>query len=492
MFFCFAIGFFLMLYDYRCALEWAFFITLIILFATVSFICSTDPFNSYYGVSSSIFVKGLFAEVGTLGAAPFFYYFGVDALSVWFLFLLSIVFLCCYYYFADQLTADYHSPDLFIFVIFILQFVVYVCFITFDLLIFFFFFESLLLPLYFIILLWGAGLLKKYRAGLYFVIYTLLFSSPLLYGIFYIVNKAGTSNLYLINTLLFSDSSNAGNVLACGCMLLAFCAKAPIFPLHVWLPEAHVEAPTTGSVILASLVLKLGAYGLLRFTFPLFKQVCLLYTPFLLAFSAFGCVYAAFLAIRQLDLKKVIAYSSVVHMNFSLVGFFSWTAPGFLGGFVTLIAHGLVSSCLFFLIGMLYRRVKTRQVSAISGLVVSMPLGVFFLFIAFLANTGFPLSVNFIGEFFMLVGLCGSSNSSFTLLLICCFGFFLNLVYNMWTFSRLAFGELNLALRYKLAFDLTLREFNVLLTLFLPVLFLGIYPDLLIKCFLAYLQFFYS
>lgn len=197
------------------------------------------------------------------------------------------------------------------------------------------------------------------------------------------------------------------------------------------MPEAHVEAPTIGSVILASLVLKLGAYGLLRFTLPFFKSLCFFFAPFVLVLSSFGCFYAALLATRQLDLKKVIAYSSVVHMNFALVGFFSGTISGLMGGFITLIAHGLISSCLFFLVGMLYRRLKTRRISSISGLVGVMPLCSFFLFVSFLANLGFPLSLNFVGELFIFIGLWASSYFSVVILAFCSLGFILNVVYNI-------------------------------------------------------------
>ena len=245
-----------------------------------------------------------------------------------------------------------------------------------------------------------------------------------------------------------------------------------MFPLHVWLPEAHVEAPTVGSVLLAGILLKLGVYGFLRFSLTFFPDASLLFSPFVYLLSVLGIIYASLTAIRQTDLKRIVAYSSVAHMNLVTLGIFSFNSIGLEGSILQSISHGFVAGAMFFLIGILYSRYHSRLLYYYGGLVHMMPLYSVFFLIFTMANIALPGTSSFVGEFLLLCGI-------FKVNVVCCIiaatGVILCGAYSLWLYNRVIFG--NIKITYTLNFkDLNFREFSILFALVIWVIFMGIYP----------------
>jgi len=250
-----------------------------------------------------------------------------------------------------------------------------------------------------------------------------------------------------------------------------------MFPFHIWLPEAHVEAPTVGSVILAGLLLKLGAYGMLRFLF-IFDRAKLEFRPYVLTMCVISIFLSSFIAIRQLDMKRIIAYSSIAHMNFALLGFFSNTLFGMTGGVLLMFSHGIVSSALFLLIGVLYDRHHTRSILYYGGLASVMPLFATFFFMFTISNFSFPGTSNFVGELLVLIGL-GLTSAKFVFLLGAISTFF-GLVYSLSLYNRVIFGNLKFLEIHKFT-DLTRREFAMLFMLLVFSTAMGLVPNILIE-----------
>jgi len=244
-------------------------------------------------------------------------------------------------------------------------------------------------------------------------------------------------------------------------LFITFSIKIPMFPFHIWLPEAHVEAPTVGSVILAGLLLKLGAYGMLRFLFS-FDAAKLVFQPYVLTLCLISIFIGSFIAIRQLDMKRIIAYSSIAHMNFALLGFFSNNLFGMTGGLLLMVSHGIVSSALFLLIGVLYDRYHTRSVLYYGGLVTTMPLFATFFFIFIISNFSFPGTSNFVGELLVFIGL-GMTPAKLVFILGAISTFF-GLVYSLLLYNRVTFGNLKYLNIQKFT-DVNRREFSVLVVL---------------------------
>lgn len=391
------------------------------------------------------------------------FFFGLDSISLLFFLLSSfLIFLCLLFIFNDKFFKFYSINLL------VLQIILLFIFSILDLLLFYIFFEAILIPMFLLIGVFGSRE-RKIWANYMLVFYTICGSLFMLLGIIYIYLITGTFSIeYLLN---YSFNSYDQYILWLA-FFLSFASKIPIFPLHIWLPEAHVEAPTVGSVILAGILLKLGVYGLIRFNLCFFPVASLFFTPLIYSLCTLGVLYASFTAIRQLDLKRIIAYSSIAHMNLIVIGIFSFNFLGFEGALFQSISHGFVSSALFFLIGILYSRYHTRSLYYYSGLVTVMPIySSFFLFFT-MANIALPGTSSFIGELLLLLGSF-ISNFFITFFIISC----VVLVgsYSLWLYNKIIYG--NIKYTYLNSFlDINLKEFFILFFLLLFTLFFGIFP----------------
>jgi proton-translocating NADH-quinone oxidoreductase chain M len=281
-------------------------------------------------------------------------------------------------------------------------------FLVADLFLFFVFFECILLPMYLLIGIWGSNLRKIY-ASYQFFFFTFFGSIFMFLSVVLIYNLYGTTDFLLIQIYL-NKLTGIFKLLVCIFFMIAFFIKIPVVPFHFWLPEAHVEAPTSGSVILAGLLLKLGAYGLIRFLLPLFSDIIVFLNPVLVTICIYSIIYISFIILRQLDLKRIIAYSSIIHMNFILLGLVISNKNTIIGGIFLLISHGIVSSALFICIGFLYERYHTRVLLYYKGISVVMPIYSIFFFIFMLANASLPGTSNFTGEFLVILGIFEFNN----------------------------------------------------------------------------------
>jgi len=298
---------------------------------------------------------------------------GLDGVSLFFIVLTTFIFPLCIL--SSHISIRKFVKEYFI-AFLLLELILIITFSVVDILLFYIAFESVLIPMFIIIGIWGSRE-RKIRAAYMFFMYTLFGSVLFLLAIIYIYNRFGTTDY---ETLILVDFSLLEQQTLWLAFFLSFAAKIPMVPFHIWLPEAHVEAPTAGSVVLAGLLLKLGSYGFVRFSLPLFPEACVFYVPVIFTISIVGVIYTSFTAIRQTDLKRIIAYTSVAHMNLIVMGIFSFSVTGLEGAILQSISHGFVSSALFLLIGVVYDRHHTRLVKYYSGVVHTMPLFTVFFF----------------------------------------------------------------------------------------------------------------
>jgi len=346
-------------------------------------------------------------------------------------------------------------------------------FSTLDLLLFYIFFESILIPMYLIVGIWGSRE-RKIRAAYFFFLYTLLGSVLMLLSILYILYQAGTTDYEVLLTFIFSKTEQQFLWFS---FFGSFATKVPMVPAHLWLPEAHVEAPTAGSVILAGVLLKLGTYGFIRFSFPLFPAASFYFAPIVYLFSIIGIVYTSFTAIRQTDFKRIIAYTSVAHMNLVMVGLFSFNVIGLEGAILQSLSHGFVASALFLIIGIVYERHHTRMVKYYGGLAHTMPLYTFLFLFFTMSNIGLPGTGSFVGEFLILAGSF-KANTSATF--ISATGMIIGGCYSLWLFNRISYG--NLKIQYlKNYVDINKREALIFLPLVFGTLVIGLYPGIFLS-----------
>jgi proton-translocating NADH-quinone oxidoreductase chain M len=337
-----------------------------------------------------------------------------------------------------------------------------------DLVFFYVFFEAVVVPMFLLIGVWGSRSRKVYASYLFFI-YTLLSSVFILFCLVSINLYTGCSLFdFYLNSYIFADRL----LLIWFLLFLGFAIKVPMLPLHIWLPEAHVEAPTPGSVILAGILLKLGSYAMLRLLLTAFTDISydLIFAVLVLAFVGF--TYASMAALSQIDIKKIIAYSSIAHMNFSLLGMFSMHILGLAGMFFLMFGHGVTSGALFLGVGVLYDRYKTRLIFYYGSLVVFMPVFSILYLVFFLSNFGFPGTSNFVGEFLILVGAIDFSN---VLVFLSSFGIILSLIYSLFLYNRIFFGPLQkMFIRYYC--DCSRLEFVVLVIFVVFVFLMGLFP----------------
>lgn len=390
---------------------------------------------------------------------------GLDSISLYFVVLTTFLFPLC-------ILASWGKihTKLFLTCFLSIEILLILVFSVIDLIWFYIFFESVLIPIFLIIGIWGSRS-RKIRAAYFFFIYTLIGSLFILGAIIYIYSVVGTSQYESLLNYSFTLTEQKWLWLG---FFLSFAVKVPMLPFHIWLPEAHVEAPTPGSAILAGILLKLGTYGFIRFSLPLFPDASFYYTPFVFTLSLIGVFYTSLTAIRQTDLKRIIAYTSVAHINLVVLGIFSFTSVGLHGCMLQSLSHGFVSSALFLLIGTLYDRYHTRLFLHYGGLIHVMPLfGIFFVFFT-IANIALPGTSSFVGEFLLLIGLFEANPMASV------FGassIILGGIYSLWLLNRIIYG--NLKLQYFQSFtDLNRKEIIVLGPLCLAVLIVGIYPNI--------------
>ncbi len=340
-------------------------------------------------------------------------------------------------------------------------------FVALDLLLFFVFFEITLVPMYLLIGIWGSG--NRVYAAVKFFLYTALGSALMLTGIIWLGVIAGTFDFTQILNVGLTSTQQTWLFLAFG---IAFAVKVPIFPFHTWLPDAHTEAPTAGSVLLAGVLLKLGTYGFIRFNLTLFPEAAVRFAPWLAALAVVGIIYGAVVAIVQPDVKRLVAYSSVSHLGFIILGIFAMTSQGLTGGVIQMVNHGLSTGALFLLVGMIYERRHTRQISDYGGIARVMPVFAgLFLFSVF-ASAGLPGLNGFIGEFNILLG----SYLRFPVAaVLAATGVILAAVYLLWAYERVFTGPMIHKENEKLL-DLDRREVLIIAPLAVLILVLGVYP----------------
>jgi NADH-quinone oxidoreductase subunit M len=336
-----------------------------------------------------------------------------------------------------------------------------------DLVLFYVFFEGTLIPMFLIIGVWGGP--RRVYASFKFFLYTFAGSVLMLLAIMAMYWQAGTTD---IPTLLHYAFPRALQIWAFFAFLASFAVKLPMWPVHTWLPDAHVEAPTAGSVILAAILLKLGGYGFLRFSLPMFPQASVDFAPLIYALSVVAIIYTSLVALVQEDMKKLIAYSSVAHMGFVTMGLFALTAQGVGGGIFQMLSHGIVSAALFLCVGVVYDRMHTREIAAYGGLVNRMPIYAFFFMIFTLANIGLPGTTGFIGEFLTMLGTFRVNNWVATLAAL---GTILSAAYALWLYRKIIFGTLEKPSLFNIK-DLGWREVVVLAPLVILTIVFGLYP----------------
>ena len=418
------------------------------------------------------------------------YNLGIDSLSIIFIFLTLFLIPICL---IISWKSIYYNTKYFFLLFLVLEILLINVFCAIDLMLFYIAFESILIPMYFLIGYWGSRE-RRMHAAFQFFLYTLGGSLLMLAALIFCQLNFGSTNLHFLTNIVFSPYRELVIWL---CFFIAFAVKIPMMPVHIWLPEAHVESATGGSVALAGILLKLGTYGILRFLIPLLPFGSVFFTPLVYLISFFGVFYASLTTLRQIDLKKIIAYSSVIHMNYLMFGLFAFNLEGLIGSLILMVAHGFVSGGLFVCVGILYDRYHTRLQKPYGGLNYFMPIFSFFFLIFTLANISFPGSINFIGEFLVLLGIF-MKNIIIGMLVM--FMMIFSTCYALWLYNKIFSGlliqsvfvsktKLNGVLFNSLTFkrlfmmnftDINVRELFSLLYLILPVIYLGLNPSDLI------------
>ncbi len=398
-----------------------------------------------------------------LGGA-FTYYMGVDGISMLFVILTTFLMPIC-------ILASWESVDTrvreYMIAFLILETLVIGVFCALDLILFYVFFEGGLIPMFLIIGVWGGA--RRVYASFKFFLYTLAGSVLMLIAIMAMYWQAGTTE---IPKLLVHDFPIEMQTWLWLAFFASFAVKMPMWPVHTWLPDAHVEAPTAGSVILAGILLKLGGYGFLRFSLPMFPVASAEFASLVFWLSAIAIVYTSLVALAQEDMKKLIAYSSVAHMGFVTMGIFAANSQGIEGGIFQMLSHGLVSAALFLCVGVVYDRMHTREIAAYGGLVNRMPVFAFTFMVFTMANVGLPGTSGFVGEFLTLLGTFKVNTwVAFT----ATFGVILSACYALWLYRRVIFGKLEKP-NLKTIADMNKREMSYLIPLIVLTIFFGVYP----------------
>ena len=397
------------------------------------------------------------------------YKVGVDGISILFIILTTFITPLCIISVNNSI--KFRLKD-FLIAILILESLMIGVFCSLDLVVFYLFFEGGLIPMFLIIGIWGGN--RRVYSAFKFFLYTLLGSVLMLIAIIIIYLTSGTTDVVKLYDL--GINPNYQNLL-CLAFFSSFAVKTPMWPVHTWLPDAHVEAPTAGSVLLAAILLKMAGYCFLRFSVGLFPIASEFFVPLIYGLSLIAIIYTSLVALMQEDMKKLIAYSSVAHMGFVTLGIFTFTQQGLEGSIIQMISHGLVAAALFFSVGVLYDRTHSRLIETYGGLVSLIPKYSILLMIFTLAAIGLPGTSGFIGEFLILIG---AFQDNFVVAAIASLGVILGAAYMLWLYKRVIFGELKN--KQLLTIDeLNKSELFILICLALPVLFFGFYPEPLLN-----------
>ena len=393
------------------------------------------------------------------------YHLGIDGISAWFMPLTAFITVVVVVAGWEVITDRVHQ---YMGAFLILSGLMVGVFAAADGMLFYVFFEATLIPMYIIIGVWGGP--KRVHAAFKFFLYTLAGSLLMLVALIYLYSKSGGS-FDIASWHKLPLTMNA-QVLLFFAFFAAFSVKVPMWPVHTWLPDAHVEAPTGGSVVLAAIMLKLGAYGFLRFSLPIAPDASREYAWFIIALSLIAVVYIGLVALVQQDMKKLVAYSSIAHMGFVTLGFFIFSELGISGGLVQMISHGFVSGAMFLSIGVLYDRVHSRDIAAYGGVVNTMPKFAAFSLFFTMANCGLPGTGGFVGEWMVILG---TVKASFWLAAIAATALIFGAAYSLWMYKRVYFGEVANEHVRKLS-DINAREFSLMAVLAIATLWMGVYP----------------
>jgi NADH-quinone oxidoreductase subunit M len=409
------------------------------------------------------------------------YFFAIDGLSLWLViltaFIMPITILCSWTAIQDRVKG-------FLIALFILQTAMLGTFLAMDAIFFYTFWEMSLVPMYFLIGIWGGQ--RRVYATVKFFIYTMIGSVLMLVSIIYLMRLTGEATGKMSASILdfynldLSPLYIAGHFLSSQTLMfftfaLAFAIKVPVFPFHTWLPDAHVEAPTPGSVILAAIMLKMGTYGFIRWAIPIFPESAQYYAWIFLLIGVIGILYGAFVAMVQPDIKKLVAYSSVSHMGYVILGIFVMNQQGVTGSLYQMLNHGISTGMLFILVGMIYERTHSREISQYGGLASKLPNFTIFFFIATLSSIAVPLTNGFVGEFLILLGTFKSNSVIGSIAVL---GVIFGAVYMLWMFKRVFFGKPGPLVtdEHHHLHDLSVREMAILVPMVVLVFWMGLFP----------------
>ncbi len=420
----------------------------------------------YFGFDGSTAQMQFVEKTPWIDAFSATYHLGVDGISMWLVLLTSfitVIVVLAGWEVITKRVAQYMAAFL------ILSGLMVGVFAALDGLLFYIFFEATLIPMYIIIGVWGGP--NRVYAAFKFFLYTLLGSLLTLVAFIYLYTQTGSFDILVWQQAKLGYTPQ---MLIFFALLAAFAVKVPMWPVHTWLPDAHVEAPTGGSIVLAAIMLKLGAYGFLRFSLPIAPDASHSMAGLMIALSLVAVIYIGLVAIVQDDMKKLVAYSSVAHMGFVTLGFFLFNTAGMEGAIIQMISHGFVSGAMFLCIGVLYDRLHTRRIADYGGVINTMPKFVTFFVLFSMANSGLPATSGFVGEFYVILG---AVEHNFWIGLLTATALILGASYSLWMVKRVAYGDItNEAVKQMK--DVNCREYALLAILAIFVLVMGIYPKL--------------
>jgi NADH-quinone oxidoreductase subunit M len=393
------------------------------------------------------------------------YYIGIDGISLFLVVLSAVLTPVCI---LCSWEAIQHRVKEYMIAFLVMEGLMIGVFCALDFVLFYLFFEAMLIPMFLIIGVWGGQ--RRIYSAFKFFLYTLVGSVLLLVAMLTMYFTAGTTSIPELMDYGFPVEMQRWLWLA---MFASFAVKVPMWPFHTWLPDAHVEAPTAGSVILAGVLLKMGGYGFLRFSLPMLPDATVYFTPLIYTLSIIAIIYTSLVALVQEDMKKLIAYSSVAHMGFVTLGVFALNQQGIEGGIYTMLSHGIVSAALFLCVGVVYDRIHTRLIARYGGLVNRMPVYAFIFMVFMLASVGLPGTSGFVGEFLVFIGLFQDNT---WVAFLATTGIILGATYMLWLYRRVVFGEL-VHEDLKSILDVNRRELAYFVPLILIVLIMGVWPD---------------